>query len=253
MDRASILEALARNLRTVQGRIHGAAERVRHDPGKIQLVAVSKTVEPARILAAYELGLRLFGENRVEEAEKKIPTVNTEIVALGGAPASWHLIGHLQSRKASRAVQLFDLIHSVDSVHLAEKLDRQAAAIGKKLPILLELNISGEEAKFGFPVDLGGVMSEQAPVFVRAIQQILALPNLSVRGVMTMAPMVGSPELARPYFRRLREWRDFLAARFPEQSWTELSMGMTDDFEVAIEEGSTMLRLGRAIFHIEQN
>ena len=197
----------------MRARIHAAAERAHRDPAAITLVAVSKTVEPARIAAAYQLGLRHFGENRVEEAEGKIPAL-----AAAMPEATWHMIGHLQSRKAPRAAQLFDLIHSVDSVHLAERLDRQAAALGKKLPILLEAEHLGEESKSGFPLALSGASSEQAPAFVQAAQQILALQCLEVRGLMTMAPIVAEPEQARPYFRRLREWRDLLADRFPVRS-----------------------------------
>jgi PLP dependent protein len=245
MDEQAIKEALARNLQAVRARIHAAAERAHRDPTQIALIAVSKTVEPALIVAAYQLGLRHFGENRVEEAETKIPALAAQMPV-----AIWHMLGHLQSRKAPRAAQLFDLIHSVDSVHLAERLDRQAAAIGKTLPILLELNISGEESKSGFSLSLSGAMKEQAPAMAQAVDKIVALEHLQVRGLMTMAPMVTQPELARPYFRRLREWREWLAERFPAHPWAELSMGMTDDFEVAVEEGATMLRLGRAIFSL---
>jgi len=248
MSQEAMQEALARNVRSVQTRIAAAAERAGRHPSEVQLVAVSKTVEPARVIAAYDLGLRVFGENRVEEAEEKIPAVRAELARQGREPPSWHMIGHLQSRKSGRALELFDLIHAVDSVRLAERLSRQAREAGKQVPALLELNISGEESKYGFPAELAGSVAAQAPALFAAVAEILALPGLDVRGLMTMAPIVPTPEGARPYFRRLHEWREALRDRFPTHSWPELSMGMTDDFEVAVEEGATMVRIGRAIF-----
>lgn len=243
-----IQETIARNLENVKARIAAAAARANRDPSTILLVAISKTVEPARVLAAYELGLRTFGENRVEEAESKIPVINESIISAGKPLPSWHMVGHLQSRKASRALALFDMIHSVDSLHLAEKLSRQAAQLGRTIPILLELNVSGEASKYGFSLAPGADEEKRTTLFLETVKKILALPGLDVRGLMTMAPIVSVPEDARPYFQRLRAWRDTLREHFPGYGWPELSMGMTDDFEVAVEEGATMLRLGRAIF-----
>ncbi len=248
MSQEAMQEALARNVRSVQTRIAAAAERAGRNPSEVQIVAVSKTVEPARVIAAYNLGLNVFGENRVEEAEGKIPVVRAALAQQGREPPRWHMIGHLQSRKSGRAVELFDLIHAVDSVRLAERLSRQATEAGKRVPILLELNVSGEESKYGFPAALAGAIATQAPPLFAAVAEILALPGLDVRGLMTMAPIVPTAEEARPYFRRLREWRSALQDRFPVHGWPELSMGMTDDFEVAVEEGATMVRIGRAIF-----
>lgn len=227
---------LSENLRRIQDRIANAALRAGRKPDEITLVAVSKTQPVEAILAAYAAGVRHFGENRVEEAAEKIPAVNAQAREI-----AWHLIGHLQSRKVKDAAPLFDFIHSIDSVALAQKLDARAATIGKKIPVLLEVNISGEESKYGFT---------PAPRdnFLDAVQQILECEHIDAQGLMTIAPIVPSPELARPYFRALRELRDELQKQFSNRSWQHLSMGMTDDFEAAIAEGATIVRIGRAIF-----
>ncbi len=239
-----MLETISANLEGVRKRIARAARGAGRDPDEVTLVAVSKMVEPARILAAYDLGVRAFGENRVEEAEGKLPLLAQAIAQRGGTAPAWHLIGHLQSRKSARALELFDIIHSLDSVHLAQRLSRQAAELGRVAPVLLELNVSGEETKYGFPASA----AEHEATLVQAVADIAALPGLEVRGLMTVAPLGEDAEQARPYFRWLRAWRDRLAQRFPGCSWEQLSMGMTDDFEVAIAEGATMVRIGRAIF-----
>lgn len=220
-------------LRVVQNRIANAAARAHRNPNEITLVAVSKTQSVDTILAAYAAGVRHFGENRVEEAAEKIPLVNARASGI-----TWHLIGHLQSRKAKDAASLFDFVHSIDSVSLAQKLDARAAAIGKTIPILLEVNVSGEKSKYGFaPQDL-----------FAAVEQIIQLKNLDAQGLMTIAPIVENAEQARPHFCALRELRDQLRQRFPARAWQHLSMGMTDDYEAAIAEGATIVRIGRAIF-----
>lgn len=229
---------LEQNLTHVQQRLARAAERAGRDPREITLVAVSKTFPAETILAAYALGVRHFGENRVEEAAQKIPSVKSQIVQ---SLITWHLVGHLQSRKIKDALPLFDFIHSIDTVALAQKVEARAAALNKTIPILLEVNISGEATKYGFA-------PEPREKFFDAVRAILALSHLDVQGLMTIAPIVAQPEDARPYFRALRELRDELRARFPECAWQHLSMGMTDDFEAAIAEGATMVRIGRAIF-----
>ncbi len=228
-----------RNLAAVRERIAEAARTAGRNPDEVSLVAVCKTFPPEQVLAAYSAGARDFGENRVEEARSKIPTVN-------GALSShdlprWHLIGHLQRRKAREAAELFDIVQSVDSVRLAQALDRHAAAIGKQLAILLQVNVARDMNKFGF-------MAEPRADLYRAVDEILELQSLRVEGLMTIGALVPEPEQARPFFRGLRELRDELAARFPAGSWHELSMGMTDDFPVAISEGATIVRIGRAIF-----
>ncbi len=243
---------LEANLRKVRRRIAEAAERGGRDPSEITLVAVTKMRPVEAIKAAYELGVRHFGENRVYEAAEKIPLINRWLEGKPptsrSSPLVWHMVGHLQRRKARAAIQLFDIVHSVDSVRLARKLDRLCKERGEVLPILLEVNVSGEESKYGFRLERWPEDEEQWELFTGVVEEILALPNVKVQGLMTMAPIVSDPEEARPYFRRLRLLRDALAERFPEADWHHLSMGMTDDFEVAIEEGATMVRIGRAIF-----
>ncbi len=209
------------NIREVQRRIARACERSHRSPGEITLVVVTKEVGISAIRAAFDCGLRDFGENRVQEAEDKIGQLSDL-----KPDVTWHMVGHLQSNKAKTAVELFDIIHSVDSVKLAEILSRRAE---KTLPVLLQVNVSGEATKSGFAVN-------EIAVVVGEVRQ---LPNLRLVGLMTIAPLVA--EEVRPVFRKLRELRDSLRLE-------HLSMGMTDDFEVAIEEGATMLRIGRAIF-----
>jgi len=236
------------NLRDLERRIAEAAGRAGRDPAEITLVAVTKIITVDHIQAAYELGVRHFGENRVGEAGEKIPIVNQWIEERGLPPITWHMVGHLQSRKARDAIQLFDIVHSVDTLKLAQRLDRLGERVGKVVPILLEANISGEEGKYGFALDRWAEDEKQQEPFFAIVEEILALPQVEVQGLMTIAPIVADPEEARPCFRRLRQLRDALTKRFPGQDWRHLSMGMTDDFEVAIEEGATIVRVGRAIF-----
>lgn len=227
------------NLRSVRERIAAAALSARREPAQVRLVAVTKTFPPDKVLSAYRAGVRDIGENRIEEAREKIPSVNARIAA--NDPIRWHLIGHLQRRKARDAVQLFDLIQSVDSVKLAETLDRHAEGLGRRLPILLQVNVARDPHKFGFA-------TEPQAEFLNRVAQVLELPSLRVQGLMTIGPLVPNAEQARLFFRGLRELRDDLARRFPKGEWQELSMGMTDDFAVAIAEGATIVRIGRAIF-----
>jgi len=224
---------IAANFQRVRERIAAAAERVGRDPAEITLVAVTKTHPPEVIRAAYEVGQRHFGENRVKEAAGKVGDLPGDI--------TWHMVGHLQSRKAALAVDLFDIVHSVDSVKLARRLDRFCAERGRTMPVLVEVNVSGEASKYGFPI-------ADRDALEAVVAEMLTLPHVRIEGLMTMAPIVADPEEARPMFRALRELRDSLATRFSQVEWRHLSMGMTDDFEVAIEEGATMVRIGRAIF-----
>lgn len=241
---------IATRINQVLERIARAAARANRDPAAITLVAVTKTHPPEVIAEAIAAGARDLGENRVQEAALKIPPL-----AAAYPDARWHLIGHLQRNKAKSAIELFDMIHSVDSLRLAETLNRhlqeRAAVQGpaaRRLPILLQVNVSGEASKEGF--DLPGGIANRAGLeaLLPEVERILALPSLEVRGLMTIAPIVADPEQARPFFRALRELRDELARRFPRADWAELSMGMTDDFEAAIAEGATIVRVGRAIF-----
>ena len=235
---------LAERIAAVQTRIAAAAQRAGRDPAEITLVAVSKMHPAETVVAAYQAGLRVFGENRVEEAGPKAAAVaallNRPSSVVGG-PSSvieWHMIGHLQSRKAEDVLPWASMAHSVDSVKLAGRLSRICQAAGRELSILLEVNVAGEASKYGLsPAELPA-----------AVEAISALPGLHVCGLMTMAPIVPEPESVRPVFAGLRHLRDDMAHRFPALDWHHLSMGMTDDFEVAIEEGATMVRIGRAIF-----
>ena len=219
---------IADNLRSVRERVAAACERAGRSPDEVTLVGVSKGFPAALVVEACRAGLTDVGENRVQEAAAKIPAVE----ALGTRPR-WHLVGHLQTNKVKTALGLFAIIHSVDSERLAEFIGRQAASfpVAGPAPILLEVNVAGEAGKFGFRPEETG----------RALDRIAGLPGLAVQGLMTVAPMVDDPEEVRPVFRELRRLRDALGLR-------DLSMGMTDDFEVAIEEGATMVRIGRAIF-----
>lgn len=232
-------EPLAENLARVRARIAAAAQRAGRDPSAVTLVAVSKTHPVEAIQAAYSLGVRDFGENRVEEALPKMAAVQAWLAQQPGAqPITWHLIGHLQSRKAAAAVGPFGLIHSVDRMKIARKLSQQSQARGLEQAILLEVNVAGEASKYGFRIE------EIGP----ALTEIAALPHLHVAGLMTMAPLAANPDEVRPVFQRLRSLRTALAQRAPQFERSQLSMGMTDDFETAIEEGATLVRIGRAIF-----
>ncbi len=231
-------ERIADNLARVRQRIEAACRRAGRSPDEISLVAVTKNVSTDAIRVAAELGLTDFGENRVQEARDKIPF-------LRDLPIRWHLVGHLQSNKARLALELFHIVHSVDSVDIAAHLSRRLPS-QRILPVLLEVNVAGEQTKYGFRRGLPAEREWQG--FFEALDQILALPGLDVVGLMTVAPIVSHPTEVRPVFRALRELRDQLRESFPTCPWTHLSMGMTDDFEVAIEEGATILRLGRAIF-----
>jgi pyridoxal phosphate enzyme (YggS family) len=225
---------LAERIQRVRATIADAAMRSGRRPEDVTLVAVSKTVGAERVLAAARLGITDFGENRVQEAEAKISALSGKL-----PPAvRWHLVGHLQTNKARTAVRLFSLIESVDSFGLADVLNREGARRGAPVPVLLEVNVGGEPTKFGFAPD---AMSNIFP-------RVLELPMLDVRGLMTVAPIVEDPEDARPYFRELRDLRDRLARENPRAALPELSMGMTGDYPVAIEEGATIVRVGRAIF-----
>jgi len=227
--------SIADNVAEIRERIARAASRVGRNPDSVTLMAVSKTVDPERIKEAYAAGLRVFGENRVQEFEGKSAALS-EL-----KDAEWHLIGHLQSNKAKRAAELFHAIDSVDSLRLAERLNQAATEAGKKLAVLIEIKVAEEESKAGIPLD-----SPELEKLLRAAPQ---LESLKIRGLMTVPPFTGDAEGARPYFRLLRDLRDQIGARkLLSIQMDALSMGMSHDFEVAIEEGSTCVRVGTAIF-----
>lgn len=207
--------------------------RAGREPEEIKLIAVTKTVNISTICEAIEIGLRIFGENRVQEAQNKIEDLKLKF---HNANIEWHMIGHLQKNKAKYAVQLFDLIHSVDSAELAKEIDKYAEKIQKIQRILLQVKLSHEDTKHGASED----------DLQRLLYEIMGLKNLKLEGFMTIPPFFDESEDARPYFKRLRELRDkFQAKGF---NLPELSMGMSGDFEIAIEEGATMVRIGTAIF-----
>ncbi len=240
---------IAANLARVQARIQAAARRAGRDPAGVTLVAVTKTRPLEVMQAAYRAGARHFGENRVEEGSLKIPPFDDWAAA---EPPTWHMIGHLQSRKVGDALAHFDMIHSVDSLKLAERLSRLADEADRAprvpLPILLECNVSGEAGKYGFELSRWQANRETRLTFFDVVRVISRLPRLQLQGLMTMAPIVAEPEQARPVFAALRLLRDALAEEAPAVEWRHLSMGMTDDFEVAVEEGATLVRVGRALF-----
>ena len=227
--------SISENIARVHERIAAAAGRAGRRPEDVSLMAVSKTFPPDRIREAYDEGIRLFGENRVQEFAGKSDAVRD----LGHA--EWHMIGHLQSNKVLKAAQLFTGVDSVDSVRLAEKLHAAAQQLGKKLPVLIEVNVGGESAKSGVEFD--------SPELEQMLNAAPRLSNLEFRGLMTIPPFTEDPEGARFYFRHLRELRDQIATRKLSAVHLEtLSMGMSHDFEVAIEEGSTCVRVGTAVF-----
>jgi hypothetical protein len=230
-------------IEAVRQRIIAACERVGRDPAEVTLVAVTKTVPLAAIKEAYEAGIRCFGENRIQEAAMKIPAMlqqfRDEKLKPETAPPQWHLVGHLQTNKAKKAVELFEIIQSLDSLHLAEALQNHAAALQRTIEVLIEVNTSGELTKFG-------VKPEETIALAKAVA---ALPNLRLTGLMTIGALTENTETIRRCFRTLRElFEEINAVNLSGVKLRHLSMGMTDDFELALEEGSTMVRIGRAIF-----
>lgn len=228
----SSTSSLESRLEEIKHSIIAACQRSGRNPQEVTLVAVTKGFPASVIVEAHKLGIRYFGENRVQEAQEKF----SSLPPLTPKPA-WHLVGHLQTNKVKLALQLFDIIQSVDSMKLADLLDNQISRTdlpgrtGRTLPVFMEINTSGEITKFGF-------RPEEA---TKAFEHIAKLSNLEVRGLMTVAPLVSNPEEARPYFRLLKKLAGLLGLK-------ELSMGMSDDYEVAVEEGATMIRIGRALF-----
>jgi pyridoxal phosphate enzyme (YggS family) len=220
---------IAQNLEEVRATIAAACRKVCRDPAEVRLVAVSKTVDVERVRQALSAGQDIFGENYLQEAKDKIAALGRQV--------SWHLVGHLQTNKAKPAAELFDLIHAVDRLKLARALDTAAATLNKVQDIIIQVNQAGEDTK-------SGVAPEAAADLLKEVAQ---LPHLRVLGLMTMPPWFADPEAARPYFKALRELRDRLwdLTGLP---LTELSMGMSGDFAVAVEEGATLVRVGTAIF-----
>jgi len=225
------------NLAAVRSRITQAAARAGRETGHVRLVAVTKGYPASYIRLAHGMGVRHFGENRVEDALPKLDALaDVEDIA-------WHMIGHVQSRKAKSVAPRFALVHSLDRLKLAQRLDRFALEAERRLPVLLECNVSGEQSKAGWAL----WERDQWTEFLPLLEQVLALENIEVRGLMTMAPFTDDSARVRTAFSRLRELREYLEEHLPGH-WQELSMGMSSDFEIAIEEGATLVRVGQAIF-----
>ena len=214
-----------------------SALKVGRKPGSTRLVVVTKLQPPEVIQAAIEAGARILGENYADEAAEKISALKTQ------SAVEWHMIGHVQSRKASLVVRYFSLVHSLDSLRLAQRLNRCAVELGRTLPVLLEFNVSGEKSKHGWEAADDSMWPDLLP----EVNALAILPNLKLVGLMTMPPLSTDPEAARIHFRQLRRLRDFLAKRVPQVEWSELSMGTSADFAVAVEEGATLVRIGQAI------
>lgn len=241
---------IAANLETLYQRIDAAARRSGRNADDVLLVAVTKTHPLETVIEGYLAGLRHFGENRTEEGRDKVIRLRRWLQSNPdrGAPV-WHFIGHLQSRHVAETLGIFDLTHSVDSLKLAQRINRLAKRDGyPPVEILLQCNVSGEEEKSGFILDNWSSDKQQFGAFIGAVEKIATLDNVVIRGLMTMAPFCHDPEETRPVFQSLTALSRALRSEMPHLDWHHLSTGMTNDFEVAIEEGATIIRVGRAIF-----
>ncbi|NMB54922.1 MAG: YggS family pyridoxal phosphate-dependent enzyme [Leptolinea sp.] len=230
-------ESIAIRYNRILERINNTVYRAGRPQGSVKLLVVTKGQPANKIMEAYRAGARLFGENYPDETAEKLEQIQTL------PDIQIHMIGHLQSRKARIVAKAFQYIHSIDRVSIAEKLNRELQETGRKLPILLEMNVSGEETKGGF----AAWEESSREQLLQQIAQIGEYPNLQINGLMTMPPLFDHPEDVRPFFARLRSLRDYLAVQFPRQRWNELSMGTSADFEIAIQEGATFIRVGTAI------
>ncbi|HSR21121.1 MAG TPA: YggS family pyridoxal phosphate-dependent enzyme [Anaerolineales bacterium] len=237
------LSEIRRKHGQVLEQIAAAAQRSGRPPEAVRLVVVTKSQPLAVVQAALRAGARVLGENYAEEAVAKIHALREQDAKETLARVEWHMIGHVQGRKAKLVAQDFELIHSLDSTRLAERLSRLGGEGGRPIRVLLEFNVGGEPEKLGWPA------ADEAswPLLLDDAGRIADLPNISIRGLMTMPPLVSQPEASRVHFRRLRRLQEFLAARLPKADWSELSMGTSVDYLVAVEEGATLVRIGEAI------
>lgn len=225
------METIKNNLEIINEKIKKAALKANRNPEEIKLVTVTKTATIEQIKEAISAGVKIIGENKVQEAKEKYQILNADI--------EWHLVGHLQTNKVKYAIEIFDCIHSVDSIKLAKEIDKRSLQFGKTTNVLIEVNVSGEETKYG-------IKPEEVEPFLKEISEF---SRIRVRGLMTIAPIEEDKEEARPYFRKLRELsKETKSKNIKNAKMDYLSMGMTDDFEVAIEEGANMVRIGRGIF-----
>lgn len=237
----SDIENLSQNLRSVGEKIKASARQAGRNPDEIQLVVVTKKHPVETLQSLIEIGVQDLGESYAEEGRTKKEALQSSGIEL--ANVQWHMIGHVQSRKASSVVQHFDMLHSLDSLKLATRLNRIAEEQDRRLPVLLEVNITGEASKYGF----ASGEEESWPELYPVVEEISQMAHLRIQGLMTMAAIVSNGEEARPYFERARQLRDSLAERFADQDWSRLSMGMSSDFEAAILEGATIVRIGSKI------
>ena len=233
----TLVTHIRENVQRTLENIAAAARTGGYDPNSVRLVVVTKAQPLEVVQAAVQAGARILGENYPEESVSKILSIGPE------SGVEWHMIGHVQSRKARLVIEHFDLLHSLDSLKLAERLDRMAQEAGRVLPVMMECNVGGEESKYGWPA----AREEDWPALYPVVETILSLENLKVSGLMTMPPLETDTEDARLYFRTLRSLRDHLTARYPQADWRELSMGTSADYEVAVQEGATLVRIGTAI------
>jgi pyridoxal phosphate enzyme (YggS family) len=220
----------------VMDRISHAANSVDRDPDRVRLLVVTKGKSLETVKAVVAAGARCLGENYVEDAISKIERLEDPNV-------DWHMIGHVQSRKAKQVCQHFSCMHSLDRMKIARRMNRFAGEMGKIFPVLIECNLSGEETKFGYPL----WDESKWPEFANEVASLIDFTNLKIKGLMTMPPYHHDPENSRPYFQKQNRLRDFLAGHFPQVDWRELSMGMSNDYEVAVQEGATIVRVGTAI------
>jgi hypothetical protein len=234
---SALISSIHERYEKVLDTVSASARKVGRAPTSVRLVVVTKLQPPEVVRAAIEAGARLLGENYAEEAADKIAILRSQ------TGVEWHMIGHVQSRKASLVAQHFALVHSLDSLRLAQRVNRSSAELGRTLPVLLEFNVSGEKSKHGWEASDEALWQD----LLTDANAIAALPSLKIRGLMTMPPLSTDPEAARTYFRKLRRLRDFLSERIPQAEWAELSMGTSTDFAVAVEEGATLVRIGQAI------
>jgi hypothetical protein len=255
MEKPSLVAAIRERYQRAQTTIAAAAQAAGRQPDAVRLVVVTKSQPLSAVQAAIDAGARILGENYAEEAVGKMQALqirpkdpssqetDTKSARATAMGVEWHMIGHVQGRKAQLVARHFDLVHSVDSVRLAQRLDRFAGELDRELAVLLEFNVGGEGTKQGWAAS----RPTEWPQLVQDIETIAELHNLRIQGLMTMPPLTGRPEDARDYFRRLRELREFLAARLARIDWRELSMGTSADYAVAVEEGATLVRVGEAI------
>lgn len=234
----ALVEKIKENLVSVNQRIAQSAEKVGRDPSGVKLVAVTKLMPLDVILAGIEAGIRVFGENYPEQAAEKIASLDSE------EEIEWHMIGHIQSRKADTVCNYFDMVHSLDRMKIARYLDRYAKEQNRSIPVLIEVNLSGEKSKYGWDAS----NDEDWENLLGDFRKIAVYKNLNIRGLMTMPPLFEDPEKTRPIYKELTRLQHFLQENIPEVNWDELSIGTSFDFPVAVEEGATIVRIGTEIF-----